>query len=208
MSAPPPRRLGVFGGTFDPVHYAHLLLAETCREQCGLDQVWLMPAATSPHKVEHEAAAAEHRVEMLWLAIGGHDQLRVSTLEIDRGGVSYTADTLDTIRQRLPDTELFLLMGADSLEDLPRWRAPDRICQLAVPVGVRRSGAPEPSLEPLRPLVDAERLVRCERFQVTMPMMELASSDLRARVAGGKSIRYRTPRAVETYIETHRLYTE
>ncbi|MFW6171181.1 MAG: nicotinate-nucleotide adenylyltransferase [Planctomycetota bacterium] len=207
MSHPTPRRLGIFGGTFDPVHYAHLLLAETCREQCELDEVWLMPAAKPPHKVKHEASPAQHRLEMLQLAVGGHDCVRASTLEIDRGGISYTVDTLEAIHQQLPRTELFLLMGADSLEDLPHWRAPTRICELSVPVGVRRSGLPEPSLQPLRHLVDPQRLAQFGRWQVSMPMMELASSDLRTRVGKGLSIRYRTPRAVEKYIEAHELYT-
>lgn len=207
MTYPTPRRLGIFGGTFDPVHYAHLLLAETCREQCELDEVWLMPAFTSPHKLKHEAAPARQRVEMLRLAIGGHDRLQVSTMEIDRGGVSYTVDTLEAIHRQLPESELFLLMGADSLEDLPHWHAPERICELAVPVGVRRSGLPEPSLQALQQLVSPQRLARFERAQVSMPMMELASSDLRSRVERGLSIRYRTPRAVETYIQTQGLYT-
>lgn len=201
-----PRRLGVLGGTFDPVHYAHLLLAETCREQCHLDEVWLLPAASPPHKLRHHATSARHRLEMLQLAIGGHDQLRTSRLEIDRGGISYTVETLETIRQQLPETELFLLMGADSLEDLPNWREPERICQLATPVAVGRANAPKPSLQCLRHLVDPDRLERFKSSQVTMPTIDLASTDLRHRVASGQSIRYRTPRAVEQYIHANGLY--
>ncbi len=206
MSNEPPNRLGIFGGSFDPVHYAHLLLAESCREQCSLDQVWLLPAASAPHKLARSATSARHRVEMLRLAIGGHETLRVNTLEVDRGGVSYTFETLESIHQQLPHTELFFLMGADSLEDLPHWREPQRICALAVPVAVRRSGSPEPSYEPLRDLVDADRLRAFKNNLVTMPIIELTSTDLRQRVAMGQSIRYRTPRAVEKYIETERLY--
>ncbi len=206
MTNRPPQRLGIFGGSFDPVHYAHLLLAEACREQCALDQVWLLPAAASPHKLERKTTSARHRVEMLRLAVGGHDALRVSTLEIDRGGVSYTFETLEMIHQQFPTTELFFLMGADSLEDLPRWRQPQRICELAVPVVVRRAGSPEPSYEAVRQFVDADRLKLFESCLVTMPIIELASTDLRQRVAAGHSIRYRTPRAVEKYIETNGLY--
>jgi len=203
-----PRRLGIFGGTFDPVHYAHLLLAETCREQCQLDEVWLLPAALPPHKLQHKATTAQHRLEMLELAIGGHDHLRASRLEIDRGGISYTAETLNTIHLQFPQTELFLLMGADSLEDLPNWREPELICRLAIPVAVGRAGLPRPSLQRLRHLVDADRLALFERYQVSMPIIELASTDLRNRVANGQSIRYRTPRAVEMYIEAHGLYRD
>lgn len=153
MNTDTPGRLGIFGGSFDPVHYGHLLLAESCREQCHLDQVWLLPAAAAPHKQQRQTTSSRHRVEMLRLAVGGHRAMRVSTLEIDRGGVSYTVDTLTTIHQQLPHCELFFLMGADSLEDLPHWRQPQRICELAVPVVVRRAGSPEPTPDVLSDLV-------------------------------------------------------
>jgi nicotinate-nucleotide adenylyltransferase len=199
-------RLGIFGGSFDPVHYGHLLLAESCREQCALDRVWLLPAAASPLKQDRRTAAGRHRVEMLRLAIGGHPALEISTLEIDRGGVSYTVDTLAEIHTRQPEAELFLLMGADALVDLPQWREVRRICELATPIVVRRAGAAEPSLDMLRGIVTPERWELFRSHQVTMPLIELASSDIRARVARGASIRFRTPRAVEKYIETHGLY--
>ena len=118
-------RLGIFGGSFDPVHYGHLLLAESCREQCRLDEVWFVPAAAPPHKRSRELTAGQHRIEMLRLAVGGHAAFQVSTLEIERGGLSYTVDTLAEIQQHQPAAELFLLMGADSLVDLPSWREPD-----------------------------------------------------------------------------------
>ena len=132
----PPQRLGIFGGSFDPVHYAHLLLAESCREQCNLDEVWLLPAASAPHKLQRQPTSARHRVEMLRLAIGGHRALHVSTLEIDRGGISYTFETLEAIHQQSPETELFFLMGADSLEDLPHLAQP----RAHLPVGCARCG--------------------------------------------------------------------
>ncbi len=131
-------RLGIFGGTFDPVHYGHLLLAESCREQLGLDQVWFLPAAVPPHKQERTLAPASARAEMLELAIGGHPAFAVCRHEIDRGGVNYTADTLSLIKAEDPTRELFFLMGADSLRDLPGWKNPARICELALPVMVCR----------------------------------------------------------------------
>jgi nicotinate-nucleotide adenylyltransferase len=206
MTQNTPQRLGIFGGSFDPVHYAHLLLAESCREQCQLDQVWMLPAAAAPHKIQRQPSSARHRVEMLRLAIGGHQALSVSTLEIDRGGISYTYETLEIIHQQLPETELFFLMGADSLQDLPNWREPGRICELSIPVAVRRPDAPQPSFELLAPLVDADRLARFKESQVEMPLVDLASSDMRRRVAAGQSIRYRTPRSVERYIQSNGLY--
>jgi nicotinate-nucleotide adenylyltransferase len=199
-------RLGIFGGSFDPVHYGHLLLAESCREACALDEVWLVPAAIPPHKQEQELAPARARWEMLELVLAGSEHLRPSRIEIDRGGVSYTVQTLATIAAERPDASLFLLMGADSLGDLVTWREPARICQLANPVVVRRAGSPEPDLAAMAPLVSAERLADIRRLQVEMPLIELSSTDLRERARAGKSLRYRTPRAVEKYIETHRLY--
>jgi nicotinate-nucleotide adenylyltransferase len=199
-------RLGIFGGSFDPVHYGHLLLAESCREQCRLDRVWLLPAAAAPHKQERRTASARHRVEMLRLALGGHPDIEVNTTEVDRGGVSYTVDTLAEIHAQQPDAELFLLMGADTLEDLPNWRAPRRICELAVPVVVRRAGSAEPAFEALAEVVEPARLKLFRQFQVTMPILELTSTEIRTRVANGQSIRYRTPRAVEKYIESNGLY--
>jgi nicotinate-nucleotide adenylyltransferase len=199
-------RLGVFGGSFDPVHYGHLLLAETCREQCGLDEVWFVPADVPPHKRGRELSPGAARVEMLQLAIGGHDQFCVCDLELKRGGVSYTVETLAEIHGRQPEATLFLLMGADTLEDLPNWIQPDRICQLAIPLAVRRVGSPEPSFDPLASIVDSARLAEIQRHQAEMPVIGLSSSEIRQRVSRGSSIRFQTPRAVEKYIETKGLY--
>jgi nicotinate-nucleotide adenylyltransferase len=199
-------RLGIYGGSFDPVHYGHLLLAECCREQCRLSEVWFLPAAVPPHKLGIELAPAKARVEMLELATAGNECFRVSSLEIERGGVSYTVESLRAITAQQPQAELFLLLGADSLRDLPTWREPAEILALAIPVVVRRAGSPEPDFTPLKSLVAAGRLEIILASQVEMPLMELSSTDLRLRVGGGKSLRYRMPRAVEKYIETQGLY--
>ena len=201
-------RIGILGGSFDPVHYGHLLLAECCREDCQLQQVWFVPTAISPHKLDREPASAKARIAMLELVAGGKQQFVVSQLEALRGGISYTVDTLETIAQQHPEAELFFLMGADTLQDLPHWRQPSRICELALPIVVRRQGAAEPDWEPMVNIVPDERLMQTRQHQVQMPGIELSSSDIRRRVAAGRSIRYRTPRAVEKYIETHRLYQD
>jgi nicotinate-nucleotide adenylyltransferase len=200
-------RLGIFGGSFNPVHYGHLLLAETCREQARLDEIWFVPNALSPLKQDQPPAAAKHRIEMLQLAIGGHESFRLSTIEIDRGGVSYTVDTLAEIASQQPAAELCFLMGADSLVDLPKWRDPRRICELALPLVVRRHGSPEPRYDVFAALLSAERLELVRQMTVDMPIIELSGSEIRRRAARGLSLRYRTPRAVEKYIETHRLYS-
>jgi nicotinate-nucleotide adenylyltransferase len=199
-------RIGLLGGSFDPVHYGHLLVAECCREDCQLDQVWFVPAAISPHKRQREPTPAKARLEMLHLATAGHSQLEVCSLEIDRGGVSYTVDTLAAIARQRPDAQLFLLMGTDTLQDLPTWREPSRILQLALPIVVNRSLLPEADWGALADLAPPDRLQEAQRYAVQMPRVELSSSEIRRRVASGRSIRYWTPRAVERYIQTHRLY--
>ena len=200
-------RIGIFGGSFDPVHYGHLLLAETCRDQCPLDRVIFVPAATPPHKRANTRTDADQRVEMLQLAIGGHTGMEVSTMEIDRGGISYTVDTLQQLKQTHPNDDLFFLMGADSLADLACWRSPEEICRLACPLVVRRAGSPEPNLEMLTEVVAEERLEMIRNCQVEMPVIELSSTAIRAAVEHGHSIRFQTPRAVEVYIQENGLFT-
>jgi nicotinate-nucleotide adenylyltransferase len=201
-------RLGIFGGSFDPVHYGHLLLAECCREALALDEVWLVPAAQPPHKQDRRLAPGKARLEMLELALADHDQIQPSAVELSRGGVSYTVDTLETIRQQRPEAELFLLLGADSLRDLPTWRQPQRILELALPVAVRRSGNPEPDYAVLAGLVPPAHLEHIRQLQVEMPLVDLSSTELRRRARLGLSLRFRTPRAVEEYIRAHGLYRD
>lgn len=201
-------RLGVFGGSFDPVHVGHLVLAETCRDLAGLDQIWFLPAAMAPHKQTQDATPAKHRLAMLELALAGHSAMIVSALETERGGVSYTVDTLHEIRRRKPDSELFLLMGADSLPELPSWHRAAEICELALPLVVRRPGAAEPDFGVLAELVGAERLDEIRSQQIESPPIGVSSSDIRHRVLQGRSIRYCVPRAVEKYIEANGLYRE
>lgn len=199
-------RLGIFGGSFDPVHYGHLLLAEQCRETCRLDRVLFVPAATPPHKLEGLGATSRQRVEMLKLAIAGYERFEVSTVELDRGGISYTVDTLSNLRDEMPEDELFLLMGAESLAELPTWREPGTICKLATIVVAQRAGAPEVDFGVLNELASPARLNEFRAAQFETPIIELSSTDIRQRVANGASIRYRTTRSVEKYIEANRLY--
>lgn len=198
-------RLGIFGGSFDPVHYGHLLLAECCREQCRLDQVWFVPAAIPPHKQQHPLTPAKQRIEMLELAVGGQASFAVCRLEVDRGGVSYTVDTLESLHEDDPSRELFLLLGADALTDLPTWNDPQRICRLATLAVARRPGQTDLAVAPLRTaLGNAAETLRL--VEVDLPQVGLSSSDLRRRAATGASIRFRTPRSVEQYIATAGLY--
>jgi nicotinate-nucleotide adenylyltransferase len=200
-------KFGIFGGTFDPIHYGHLLLAECCREQRGLDAVWFLPAAVPPHKRDRELAPAPQRIEMLKLAITGNPAFSVCTYETDRGGVNYTVDTLTHFRDEDPSRELFFLMGEDMLLDLPHWKQPQRVCELAIPVVVHRAGMSPLDFNCLDAVASPQRIEEIRRHQVEMPEIGLSSSEIRRRVAGGKSIRYHTPRAVEKYIEAHNLYS-
>ena len=134
-------RIGIFGGSFDPIHLGHLVLAEQCREQADLDQVLFVPCALQPHKRDGAQGTDRQRCEMVELAIAGHHPFGLSKTEMERGGVSYTVETLAQFRDSNPEDEWFLLMGDDSLECFSTWREPERICQLAIPLVVNRPGS-------------------------------------------------------------------
>ena len=192
------QRIALFGGTFDPVHLGHLIVAEQCREQAGLDQVWFVPAARPPHKQERTLTPFGQRGEMLALAVAGNSAFHVSEIEKDRPGPSYTADTLTELAERHPDFELSFIMGSDSLPDLPLWHDPGRILELARLLVVARPDWPIRSLEELGGKVRAQ--------VVQAPLIDISSRDLRRRVAEGRSIRYLVPRALEVYIREKQLY--
>ena len=199
-------RLGIFGGSFDPVHYGHLLLAESCREQLRLDRVLFVPAGSPPHKQGHALTLAAQRVEMLALATGGEPAFEVSPLEVEREGITYTVDTLERLSAERPNAELFLLLGGDMFADLPNWRRPERVVELAVPAVVLRPGSPAPDFAALEAFASADRVAAAWQAQVQMPGVGFSSSEIRLRVSEGRSIRYQTPRAVEKYIEVQGLY--
>jgi nicotinate-nucleotide adenylyltransferase len=194
-------RLGLFGGTFDPIHLGHLILAEGCRESCELDRVWFVVAGQPPHKPGGPTAVG-HRLEMVRIAVAGHPAFEVSEIEAQRPGPHYSVETLEAVHRERPEDELFFLIGADSLMDLPFWRQPERILELATLVVVNRPGIdPAQSLLTLN-LSPSTRPAR----HVTIPPIGIASHDLRRRVAEGRSIRYQVPRGVEAYIEAQGLY--
>ena len=199
-------RIGIFGGSFDPVHLGHLLIAMHAWEQLRLDELRMVPAAQSPLKPIGVHAGTEQRLEMLRLAISGTDPLRIDDSELRRGGVSYTVETLAAIRLAQPAAELLLIMGADSLASITRWHQPERILQLATLAVVRRGGMPAIDYSVLESLANRQQIEHCRDAELSMPMIELSSSELRQRVAEGRTIRFRTPRAVEAYIAAHGLY--
>jgi len=199
-------RLGILGGSFDPVHNGHLLLAECCRRQAKLDKVWFVPTAHQPLKPAGPLASDADRVAMLRIACTGHHAFEINTIEIDRGGVSYSIDTLEAIHAAQPDAELFFLMGADSLADLPLWNRPGEFCQLATPLVVHRAGTTEPDFTVLRDIVSHERLEAIRRQQVEMPPTPISSSEIRERIAAGGAWRELVPPGVAHYIDEQGLY--
>lgn len=188
-------RIGIFGGTFDPVHQGHLILAEQCREQAMLDEIWFLPAASPPHKQSVNVTRFEQRVEMLSLALAGNPHFKIEQIENEREGLSYTADTLAALHERHENAEFFLLLGSDSLADLPGWYEPERILSLASLVVLRRADHPIPEEVP-----DNVEWVH------SPPLIDISSTDLRQRVEKGRSIRYLVPKAVECYIHEKKLY--
>jgi nicotinate-nucleotide adenylyltransferase len=201
-------RVGIFGGTFDPIHAGHLVLAEQCREQCQLDEVWFVPAAVPPHKLDAVISSAKARCEMIEFAIAGNPQFKLSRIELGREGTSYTVTTLEQLHAEEPARELFLLVGADSIRDLPTWRQPRRILELATVVAVNRGRDVLSPVETEKHLTDQLGHAAAARVQfIQMPGICISATEIRQRVASGRSIRYLAPRAVEMYIREQKLYS-
>ena len=201
--------IGIFGGSFDPIHFGHLILADTCREHLQLDRVLLIPAATSPLKPRGPVASNEDRLEMCRLAVGGTPGLEVDPIELERGGVSFTLDTVMMIKQREPEgTKVVLLVGSDSLLDFHRWKEPARLLQEVQLGVVHRAGYGPPDFSPLRNLLNLRDQQQFNPQLVPMPNVQISSTELRQRVSSGNSIRFRLPRAIEAYIASHKLYAD
>ena len=203
-SAAGPRRIGALGGTFDPPHLGHLLLAVAAAEQLELDRVLFIPAGVPPHKQERSVSSSTDRLLMTRLAIAGDPCFELSPIEIERPGVSYTVDTVEELASKYGEgVDLFLVMAVDSLAHVDTWREPDRLLELAQWAVGPRPGWPMPSREALAGRYGA----RHERIHLLDgPAMAISSSDVRARVAARRSIRYLVPRAVEEHVAARGLY--
>lgn len=199
-------RMGIFGGTFDPVHYGHLLLAETCREQLKLDEVRFVPAATPPHKLHDQISDGHVRADMLSLAVSGYREFVVDRRELKRMGPSYTVDTLAEFAAEFPRAELYFLTGADSLRDFLSWREPDRILELATLVACNRPGLPKLHDEQVAKWVGPE--IADHVLTLQMPGTDISGSEIRERVREGRSLRFLMPHAVEVFVIEHGLYRQ
>ncbi len=189
-------RVGVFGGTFDPVHHGHLIMAQEAVARLKLDRMVFVAANRPSHKRAPDLADVEHRIAMLRLAVKGNESFEVSRIEADRGGFSYTVNTLETLHQAGGD-DLFFLMGQDSLEDFARWVKPDRILELARLVVVPRGEGDMGSLPPS---------LRRRVTYVKPPRIGICSTEIRRRLKRGLPVRYWIPDLVLRYLTRHGLY--
>lgn len=192
------RRTGLLGGTFDPIHYGHLLAAEAARESADLEEVWFVPTFIPPHKTR-PGTDAETRLRMLEAALADCPNFRAEPIELARQGVSYTIDTVNELLIRHPDRDFFWIIGSDMVNDLPNWKEPEQLAARVTFIGLERPDAL--MIDAGLPAYIREKLLRVE-----MPPIGLSSTDIRRRVQAGRSIRYMTPDPVYEWIRRHGLY--
>jgi nicotinate-nucleotide adenylyltransferase len=194
--------IGILGGTFDPIHTGHLVIAEEARIKLGLKEVLFVPAGQPWLKLDRDITPAVHRVEMVRRAIADNPHFKLCTLEAERGGPSYTVDTLTMLRKQLgSEASLFFILGRDTLAELPLWKEPQKVVQLCRLVVPPRLGSRD-----LKHLEKAIPGLMDKVIQLDMPVIGISSSEIRQRVAQALSIRYLVPEGVEEYIVEHELY--
>lgn len=196
-------RIGLMGGTFDPVHLGHLFIAEMAREEFGLDRVIWLPAGDPPHKKGYRVTPQEHRHAMVLLATASNPDFEVSRWELERSGPSYSIDTILHFREVCPGAELFFITGADAILEILTWYRHDEVIRSCRFIAVTRPGY---DLNRLSAVLPPEYLSQIDLLEA--PGVDISSTDLRARIRTGSSIRYLVPELVATYIQKHRLYLE
>jgi nicotinate-nucleotide adenylyltransferase len=191
--------IGIMGGTFDPVHNGHLIVAEQARERMKLDEVWFMPSYQPPHKETSPIAESMHRLSMIRLAIAGHPQFRICEIEYEREGTSYTIDTTSLLVDQYPQHQFSWIIGSDMVAYLPKWyRIDDLVAQISF-IGLQRPGydLTEQKLPPH--ILNALTMV-------DMPQIDISSTDIRRRLTEGLTVRYLVPHSVFDYIQENHLY--
>ena len=199
-------KTGVLGGTFDPIHLGHLIVAEDIRQKLGLGEVLFVPAGRPWLKLKEEKpiSAAEHRLAMVRLAVASNPYFKVSTLEIDRPGLSYSIDTVLELKAKLgAKAEIYFIVGPDALAELHMWKDPARLVELCQVVGIGRPGHAQADLHTLESSIPG---VSNRIMLVDVPQIDISATEIRRRVTQRLSIRYQVPEAVEKYIVEHRLY--
>lgn len=189
--------LGIFGGTFNPPHYGHLIVADRVREELNLAKVYFVPSSVSPHKQHLSTLDSTYRMEMVRLAVLGQQQFESSSIEIERGGVSYTVETLEQFKRMYSGASLYLLVGMDNLAEFSTWKSPEQIGALATVVVMTRPGFQPHDIPARLP----KGFLHCP-----VPQIGISSSEIRERVRGGRSIRFLVPKPVESYIYYRKLY--
>jgi len=198
-------RIGLFGGTFDPPHLGHLILASEAKSQLGLTRLLWTVTPDLPHKQDQLITALEHRLAMVRLAIEDDPSFELSDVELDRPGPHYTLDTIRLVAQQNPEAEIVPVIGGDSLQDLPTWHKPRELVYAAHWVGVMRRPGEEVNLEQLERELPG---IKSKVHYVDAPLLEIASREIRSRVADGRPFRYYLPNPVYEYINEHHLYRE
>lgn len=207
------KRIGIFGGAFNPIHCGHLMIAENARDQFNLTKIIFMPSGQSPTENKAALAPAKQRLEMIRLAIADHPQFELSDYEIKAGGTSYTYRTLEHRRAEHPDEELYFIIGGDSLAYFSNWRYPERILKAAVVLATGRGDVTDQRSKEevlrLQTRYNPQMQSQTDRIRYfDTPFMEVSSSEIRRRVAAQQSIRYLVPEAVRAYILENRIYQE
>lgn len=188
-------RIGIMGGTFNPPHLGHLLMADQVGSQLDLDEVWFMPTAIPPHIQGKKTIASQHRLQMVQKAIAGNPLFKLQPYEVNQGGVNYTVDTMRHFKSLYPTTDFYYIIGMDSANDLEKWREIDQLVEMVQFVGVRRPGQ--------KPYKGPYAII-----WVDSPLIDISSTEIRLRVFLEQSIKYQVPQSVEAYIEKHGLYRE
>lgn len=193
------RKVGIMGGTFDPIHMGHLIAAMSALEAAELHEVWFIPTASPPLKPNAPSADAHHRLEMVKLAISGQPAFRVIDIELKRGGTSYSIDTVTSLMGQYEDHQFYYIIGSDRIHDLPQWHRAEELSKLVHFIGLNRPSEP----------LQLDRLSEEWRSKITiapMPLIDISSTELRRRALAGKSLRYFVPELVEQYIRRYSLY--
>lgn len=186
------KKIGILGGTFDPPHHGHLLIANEVLTALDLDEIWFMPNQEPPHKKKSESIKNEDRLQMLKLAVEGHKHFRIKTIELERKGPSYTVDTMKIIKAKYVEHEFFFIIGADMIEYLPKWHKIDELVRLVQFVGVERPAYDHHSSYPI--------------LYVDVPVLNVSSSMIRDRLINKKTVRYLLPDSIIHYIKENHLY--
>lgn len=207
-SSSKPRRVGIIGGSFDPVHLGHLMIARDAAEHLDLSEIMFMPAACPPHKRNIRQVEATHRLNMLRLAVGMDERFYASDLEIRRGGVSYTVDTVAELRAAQPDTDWFLIIGSDTLVELHTWHRVDELLEMCTVATLLRPGIDSAELIRQRIELQEESREKLMAHVISAHQMNISSTEIRQRISAGEPIDKLVPEAVAAYILEHGLYRQ